>query len=268
MSTPFSETATWISPVSGPDNGELADAGSVDGPFQGLVSRTAYLKALVESTGVKLVRSVATFAAMKALTGMAAAEVCIVLGAGMYQFLTGAPVADVGYLNYSATSGAGNWYRIDYLPWGTSGGLATLDTNARVVQLPLNQVVLVDAVDATGGASSATPSWVDCNSISFTAALHDNVFVSMKGILQAAGGGHATARIAVVDGAAVTHAPTIQPSEALSHDLPNGNTADVNLQYFVKNLPAGTTTVKIQVSSYDSGSASLYGGIHITVVRP
>lgn len=113
MTTTLTGSAGYSATATGPAAGESQTVASVNGPFQTLLNSIVFLYA----GGVNL-RSVATSAALKALTGMANGEVALIQGAsqlGLYVFRTGTPVgSDVTGWRYDATSGTGVWYHHDY----------------------------------------------------------------------------------------------------------------------------------------------------------
>src|SRR5687767_6473411 len=79
-SSSFSNTATV------PSDGDAANAASVSTPFQTVLNNTRYCQQILESSGIKIVRSVATLAALEALTSVANGEVAMVSGSGLVCF--------------------------------------------------------------------------------------------------------------------------------------------------------------------------------------
>jgi hypothetical protein len=78
MSETLTESSTFTASIVVPTGGDTRNAASVKTPFQSLTNRTKYLNDLLTS-GVKKVRSVATLAAMKALTSVGSGELCNIL---------------------------------------------------------------------------------------------------------------------------------------------------------------------------------------------
>jgi hypothetical protein len=83
MSSTITGSSSYSNSATVPSDGDAASASSVVTPLQTLLNNDRYLQQLLESTGIKLVRSVATLAALDALTSVANGEVAMVSGSGL-----------------------------------------------------------------------------------------------------------------------------------------------------------------------------------------
>ncbi len=112
-SSSFSNTHTV------PDDGDDLSAASAITPWQSLADNTRYLQQLTESSGVKLVRSAASLAALKALTGMADKELCWVEGLGLFFYDSGSAVTADDSMVVQPDTGSGRWLHSAYEPLNT-----------------------------------------------------------------------------------------------------------------------------------------------------
>jgi len=150
-------SATYPANVRCPTTGDAVDQPAWENGLTDLANRTAYLTAQVGSggDGVLAVRSVTNPTNLKALTGMAAGDLCMVQLTGrIYIFQASEPqITDAGDsfepFAYEADDATGYWY-------------AAPDTPS--VMLVDEQFVAVDAIDTTIGtymSHTATTDWTD-----------------------------------------------------------------------------------------------------------
>jgi hypothetical protein len=127
--------------VVAPSNGDLLTDASFTAGLQPLTNRTTFLYTRL-NTGVLRIRTAATEAALKALTGMADGDVAVIAGAGgmrgMYVFLAGVTTAESSPQVIAPSTGTGRWFLHTYALHNQVRGYAMLDASARlpVAQLP------------------------------------------------------------------------------------------------------------------------------------
>jgi hypothetical protein len=112
MSKLLTDSSTWETQVEAPASGDARTALSVENGLQDLANRTKFLKDLAASggSGIVSIRSAASTAAMQALTGMVAGDLCRV-GTRIYVFQTGTPIEALqeGAYGYQAGDASGWW---------------------------------------------------------------------------------------------------------------------------------------------------------------
>lgn len=164
------ETATFPSPVVAPIGGEARTAESVSNPLQQLTSRDAYLKAQIErvllaaDSGVRILYSVATLAALKALGAAVRSDrmVCYVASPPTLYFfdiLSTAASAPPAVVQPDDAPGglAGRWFASSYGLLGQPYGIPQLDAQAREpAGLGHYGNVYVDAVDLNQPMTAGT----------------------------------------------------------------------------------------------------------------
>ncbi len=149
MGSQYAGTAVFPTDFTIPDDGDAYDAASVNVAFEALGDRTAYLRALAETTGVLAIRSVSNVAALKALTGMTSGQVCYVVGTGIYIYVDPDATAESLPWIVQPTSGTGRWFHELNAVRGAASGLATLDTGAKVPVAQIPNAVLSRTYDST-----------------------------------------------------------------------------------------------------------------------
>lgn len=116
MSHTLSESgAAFPTPITVPDPGDDANADDLELILQALVDRDAYLKALAETSGVKMLRTVAGTSALKAIdtsSGMTDGELRYLAGTdfnGLYKYVAGSVLAEALPWVVAPTTGSGRW---------------------------------------------------------------------------------------------------------------------------------------------------------------
>lgn len=219
MPTALTETATFDASVPTPDDNELATGANFDGAFQPLANRTQYLRAILETTGAKLLRSVADVAALKALTGMASGEVAIVASSdAAYVYDSGSALASDDVLVVTPTTAPGRWKHVARGVADTAYGLATLSSAGKVVQPVPNRLVEVfsfksaslsssllldDVIDTLASTSYAYfPSLPSAESS--TGGIKAGDIIRISGSIRFYSAAIAFARLLLIDGAIAT----------------------------------------------------------------
>lgn len=105
MGAPLTEVDTFTAAVPSIDDGDTASGPVFTSPVQALANRTKYLKARIETDGVKKRYRVATLAALKALTGLADGDVVVVLASNV-EYIYRAAASDVSDGSFIVTPDA------------------------------------------------------------------------------------------------------------------------------------------------------------------
>ena len=127
MSETYTPAATWHETIVTPTGGGPRDALSVSNPLKAVMDNAEYLREQNEVTGVPMVRTVATEAALRALigTGRANKEVCIlsdgITKAAPYVFCASATEAENTPWVYVPNDNTGRWVHINRWQMDLSG---------------------------------------------------------------------------------------------------------------------------------------------------
>jgi hypothetical protein len=135
MPSILTENASFDAPVTVPSDGDAATVASIIDSLQALTNRSKYLQQLCEASGVKIVRSVANITALRALTGMANQELCLVGNVGLYTFDNVGTDADFAPYVVVPTSGPGRW-RNAVWQYVDAGGASGTSPRFDAIQVP------------------------------------------------------------------------------------------------------------------------------------
>ncbi len=259
MPSPYSESSTWVSPVQGPDNTELADESSVDVPFQALVSRSKYLYDIIgpTGTGTKRVHMVANRTALKAETGQQDGDVIGLLnGEGFYVFSASSALTEDLPWVVTPTAGGGRWLHMLRGLKGAASGLASLSALGKVVE-PVPYALIGAAQYATAlttqayHSTSTTYADVDSGVARVTVSTVAGDFVTIDATcelgVEETAGFIAFCRLAVVDGGTTYGLDeTMRRIEAVSA---TAAIVPVSMHTLWVAVTTGVLTVKIQAKS-------------------
>jgi hypothetical protein len=147
MPTTVPESVTFDANVQVPNDGEGATSASLSGTFlQKLVNRSAYLKAIVDVSGVMRFRNVADITALKAVAGMSTGDQRLVPGVGFYYFdASTTPLADIVPWILKPNAGPGQW--VHSLAQLRGGYLATIGAGNKVEQAVPNRIVALEQIE-------------------------------------------------------------------------------------------------------------------------
>lgn len=185
-----------------PFAGEARTAGSVETPFQNAADRAEFLKERLlyldpTKEGLRRFRSVASIAALQALTDRPDGTVIEVAGVGLYRFDASSSATELSPLVVKPTdisSGSGRWLVHGYGMLNAPYGIPTLDASGRVANARLaasgggskilgasvaNGIVDVYTASAAAAMSTTSVAYVNVGSISvvFTLEIGDRVLI-------------------------------------------------------------------------------------------
>lgn len=110
MPTTLTGSATKATTVSGPSAGEVGSSSAMRGSLQTLIDNDVYMQTLVETTGITVVRTAASSAALKALASVGNNGVVLLTSTGrLYRRNTAGTGSDVGTVYYDHDSESGGW---------------------------------------------------------------------------------------------------------------------------------------------------------------
>jgi hypothetical protein len=151
----LTDSTTWASAVQVPVGGDARKASSLEPGYQALADRTAYLRQLAETLGIKTVRSVASTAALQALSVPTdAIQIALVYdddAFGLYVWLPGSTAPLIpGFVEPTTTLVVGRWLSLmSFLVTlgGVSGAAKRLSTE--VLPVPNRVVSLINKYETS-----------------------------------------------------------------------------------------------------------------------
>lgn len=105
MPTTINGSNAWTASTTVPATGEPRNASDISTPTQALMNRTEYLK----ESGADRIRTAATLAALKAITGHATGDHVFLDGKGIYTFNAGSTATPDDDLVVQPGAGGGRW---------------------------------------------------------------------------------------------------------------------------------------------------------------
>ncbi len=274
MPTGITPAAVWTALIPTPDDAEGATGAGLDGFAQALANREEYLKALVETTGVKIVRSVASLAALKALTGMAHREIVLMddatLGFHLFAYHSTATNTPDDVLIVQPTVGGGRWFTALLSGIGVPNGLAIYNGSGK---LGLGKVVNQTYEAAVGilgsNYNNTTTTYATGHSVTsgVTVATGDKVIIHAHGSLSATAlAGACSSRLTVSENGGADIALTE------TEDLFDNSVIHRRSYHTVRTVvTGGSFQVRWQIKSGSSGNAATLAtptAITIQVIRP
>lgn len=167
MPTAITPVATWTGTIPTPDDGEAATGAGLDAMAQPLADRTEYLKAQVDTSGVKRIRKFDTINDMKTSLGASTGDMGYVLGYGIYRYNSAGVGPDDQPWTVEHDLG-GLWshehsaiYDVEFPT--LTGGRVTL------AQAPPNATVLTKSTELSGVGNlyfTSSSTWIDATGAS------------------------------------------------------------------------------------------------------
>lgn len=267
-------TSALTTAIPTPDDTEGATGAGLDGMVQPLLNNDAFLDARMNVTGVKIWRTVADIAALKALTGMAQNEIVLVgdvaSGFNLFAYHASAAVTGDDVLIVTPTSGVGRWLTVLYQALGVANGIAVYNTSGK---LALGKVTnqIYEVSDATLGSSanvtSTSYTTALSKSIGVTAAAGDKILINAHGNLTATlSAGICMSRLSVSENGG---ADIALPGTEDGFDNSTRYLRSYSVLHTV--VTGGTFEVRWQIKSGVSGNAATLAvpaGITVQVIRP
>lgn len=251
----ITDVNTFTNPVQAIADGDAVNASNTNLPVQALANRTfnlqTRLNAIVTTSdnGVRYIRTVASVAALQAVTDYPDGSQILVQNVGLYAFSAASTATALSPLVITPTAvgaGAGRW--ILQVPYGVANGLATLDASSKLTasQVP-NRLVAATLANLSANFSTTGTTFVDTGlSSSLTCVAGDLLIVDAQLLVSvSASSAWVNGQIVVVDGGTTILSPSlaqVYPTAAnLSTSLP------MFTVYTVQT--SGTVTVKTQVAT-------------------
>jgi len=263
---------------------------------QDLANRTAWLAAQVggnyarpdTTTGVQKLRSVASIAAMTALTDLVDGEICLVKGAGFYQYDSGSSAAAVTNLIIVPTAvGAGSGRFILQVNGvlNAANGVGGLDSSAKLPLANAHNAIIergyvtdtltTDPTMPTWNSvvdsfTSTTPAWSSRYFYTFTSAvaIGDILRVSGRYLLTVATGNVGNFYAAVTDGANIK----IDPGSYLQSGNDTAREVSFDFDYVVTSaMSANTCKVGLRANrSSGTGNVQILStsNVRAQLIRP
>lgn len=276
MPTTLTETSTFTTDVTVPNDGDTRNAASVRSAFQALADRTKFLKDIIGAggTGATRLRTVTTSAALRALTDMDEGDLALLKpgdpsSQAIFVYSSGASNAEISGWIYEPDVGGGRWLN---LLWPRISG-STADALRWATPVP-NRVLHFDTTAWGATTTTVTPSgsWDDTEIVSNEYAVEtgDKFQVTYTGSIRGiAISNFVSARLATVVSGTAT---AITGSEATFID----DAVDVTNKHALSLVAGGTfgadadVSFMLQVRSGAGDTITVYGpqNIAVQVIRP
>lgn len=143
--------------VTAPVAGEARSSASVRTALQQLLDMAGFNKAILDS-GVLRLRSVASIAALKGVTGQTTGDHAAVKDLGIFQFDAASALSSDDVNVVTPTAGGGRWLLIVRGLRGIANGIASLDATSKVPAAQLRGQLLASGSTSPSSASATMPS--------------------------------------------------------------------------------------------------------------
>lgn len=161
-----------------PTDGDAGAEASFEPPYQDAANRTEYLRNLVESLGVRKVRTVTTVAALKAMTGVVTGDIAMLTAGGtrgLYVFDAGTTLAqDFPPFGYQGQAVAGRWLSPLFAIVDTTNA-ANVVLDPQTVQVPNRIVEILSTTKTSDMSFTHSATWQVVHSLTRTLAVGDQV---------------------------------------------------------------------------------------------
>lgn len=257
-----------------PDDAEGATGAGLDGMVQPLLNNDAFLYALTASTGVKIVRSVGSLAALKALATMTHGELCVMydatIGIHLFFYHSTATTPGTDTLVVEPGSGVGRWFSCVTSGVGSANGLALYNASGKLALGKVTNHIYEAAATALGSSvNNTTTTYATALTATsgVTTAAGDKVIIHCHGTYSAASGaGSCFGRLTVSENGGADIALTE------TEDTFDDTTLHRRSYHTVRTVvTGGTFAVRWQIKTGAGGVAATLAtpaAITIQVIRP
>ena len=246
-----------------------------DGTIPHAAAFHAQTQALLDAQNRATVRVLADFTALRGISNQVLGERMYVQGCGHYEWRASSVAAE-SLPWIVSPGGTGRWYHELYAVQAANNGLATLDTNGRVVQLPYNATQLALATRLSATQTISATSFTDVPNLALTLTgvqVGDIVIIDADVSLWSTNSNFGYVRLIVFDGAQV---PLPDSGATVDCSVNSGNTNPARLHFSTQYQFAAAGTANVRVQAYVNASnvsiggsgVGMFSGLRAIVIRP